>query len=105
MHDRFWISASKEVYFGRFRQAEGKQLQNCGAPRHGFGDALHEGGFLRTGEKPLAFSIWVGVDDSAGVVKQAGRVLYLIENDGKTEALQERAGIAEYAVLDVRVLE
>jgi len=101
----FGVASVEEGDTRGFGFAHGKELQDQGAAGHGFGDALHEGSFLRAGEEPVAGALGIAVDEGADVVEEERGVLNFIEDGGFFETFEKGAGVALDTGLDVGVFE
>ena len=74
-----------EVRMGRtgFGKRERFELDDGGAPRQRIGDRLHESERLRAGQEEGARASAVAIDRRLQVAKEAGRVLHLVDDDGR----------------------
>ena len=95
----------EQIHFNGFCEAKREELKNGRASSHRFRDAAHKWSFLGAGEQPLTHVARLVVDKRADVVKQFGRILNLVEYNGRLEFLKKGARIAAHSPLDVRVFE
>src|SRR5579872_6618920 len=105
MKHNFGKSPQKQAHARSLSKAERQQLQDGCAARHRFSNALHERSLLRAGKEPLPRLAGMRVDQSANVIEQLGRVLDLIENDGRVQTVKKPAWIAADALPNIGILQ
>ena len=66
---------------------------------------MHQGELLTAGEHPLAHLARVGVDPAANVWEKLGCILNFIDDGGRGQLVEERAGVCAHAGQDVWVLQ
>ncbi len=103
--DNLGEPSAKERNPGAFRQRERQQVKERHPPGHRLGDPSHERRLLRAGQQPLPLELWSTVDPGADVGQQLRRILYLVENDGSPQIVEEAARILPDTRDNVGVLE
>ena len=74
-------------------KGEGFQFHDVGPACQRFGNVLHQGELLRTSKQELPVARAVGIHGHLEVPEQAGRILHLVNDDGRRMTLEKSAPV------------